>query len=105
MADDAPIDQPVSLYDVLRTAINNEDPIALATVVAGAGVGNKILMRPDESALGSLGNDDLDRVVSRDLLGELAAGTSGIRHYGEHGEAREEAVSVFIETFAPPPTC
>ena len=26
-----------------------------------------------------------------------------MRHYGEHGEAREGTVSVFIETFAPPP--
>ncbi len=95
-------DQP-SLYDELRAAIANEEPIALATVVSGTGVGSKILIRPDGSAKGTLGNDDLDRVVSRDLLGELAAGTSGIRHYGERGEAREEAVSVFIESFAPPP--
>ncbi len=26
------------------------------------------------------------------------------RHYGRHGEAREREVSVFIESFAPPPT-
>ncbi|CAN0018142.1 unnamed protein product [Sphacelaria rigidula] len=91
------------LYDELRAAIADEEPIALATVVAGAGVGNKILIRPAGDPMGSLGNDDLDRVVTRDLLGELAAGTSGIRHYGERGEAREEAVSVFIESFAPPP--
>jgi xanthine dehydrogenase accessory factor len=26
-----------------------------------------------------------------------------VRHYGEHGEAREGAVAVFVETFAPPP--
>ncbi len=92
-----------SLYDELRRATRGEEPIALATVVAGPNVGAKILYRPGHAARGSLGNDDLDRVVTRDLAGELAAGTSGIRHYGEHGEAREEAVSVFIESFAPPP--
>jgi xanthine dehydrogenase accessory factor len=42
-------------------------------------------------------------VVGRDALGELAAGTTVVRHYGEHGEAREAAVAVFIESFAPPP--
>ena len=26
-----------------------------------------------------------------------------MRHYGEHGEAREDTVSVFIESFSPPP--
>ncbi len=52
---------------------------------------------------GSLGDVDLDRVVERDVVGELAAGRSGLRHYGRHGEAREEVVSVFIESFAQPP--
>ncbi len=52
---------------------------------------------------GSLGDVDLDRVVERDVVGELAAGRSGLRHYGQHGEAREEVVSVFIESFAQPP--
>src|SRR6185295_1366538 len=38
-----------------------------------------------------------------DALGELEAGLSSTRHYGPHGEAREEAVSVFIESFVVPP--
>ena len=50
-----------------------------------------------------MGNAGLDRVVERDALGELAAGRSGVRHYGEHGEAREDDVRVFIESFAQPP--
>ena len=52
---------------------------------------------------GSLGNNDLDRVVSRDARGELAAGRSGVRNYGESGEAREETVQVFVESFIQPP--
>ena len=52
---------------------------------------------------GTLGNADLDRVVARDALAELGAGLTSTRHYGEHGEARERAVGVFIECFAPPP--
>jgi xanthine dehydrogenase accessory factor len=42
-------------------------------------------------------------VAARDALGELESGTTGVRHYGEHGEARERTVSVFVESFAPPP--
>ena len=91
------------LFDELRAAIEAERPVALATVVDGEGVGRKVLVRPGHDPLGSLGDPDLDRVVIRDALGELAAGTTGIRHYGPHGEAREQAVSVFVESFAPPP--
>ncbi|MFT5202445.1 MAG: xanthine dehydrogenase accessory factor [Candidatus Aldehydirespiratoraceae bacterium] len=87
----------------LRDAVRSETPAALATVVEGAGVGAKLLVHGAGPTEGSLGNDDLDRVVARDALGELAAGRSGIRHYGDHGEAREGSVSVFIESFAAPP--
>ena len=31
---------------------------------------------------------------------ELGAGLTSTRHYGEHGEARERTVGVFIESFA-----
>ena len=92
-----------SLFEQLRDAIRAESPVALATVVEGEFTGAKLIVRPDAESSGTLGNADLDRVVTRDARGELAAGRSGIRHYGLHGEAREGAVSVFIESFAPPP--
>src|ERR671916_452563 len=31
------------------------------------------------------------------------AGRTLVRHYGTEGQARDEAVSVFVESFAPPP--
>ena len=96
MADD-------SLFDQLAAAITNEEPIALVTIVGGENAGAKLLVDATGHVAGSLGNDDLDRVVVRDAIGELAAGTSGIRHYGPAGEAREDDVSVFVETYAPPP--
>jgi xanthine dehydrogenase accessory factor len=93
-----------SIYDDLAAAIRAEEPVALATVIAGPGAGSKMLVRPGEAAPdGSLGDPDLDRVVARDARGELAAGTTAVRHYGEHGEAREAVVAVFVESFAPPP--
>ncbi|MGF1597425.1 MAG: XdhC family protein [Acidimicrobiales bacterium] len=92
-----------SLFERLTAAIGREDPVALATVVEGPGVGSKMLIDAEGEVSGSLGNADLDRVVLRDAMGELAAGTSGIRHYGPNGEARQEEVMVFVESFAPPP--
>ena len=91
------------LYEQLASAIRAEEAVALATVIAGPGQGGKLLVGPGRTPIGSLGNPDLDRVVIRDALGELAAGTTVVRHYGEHGEARETVVAVFVESFAPPP--
>jgi xanthine dehydrogenase accessory factor len=92
-----------TIYGALRAAIRADEPCALVTVIEGPHTGAKLLVRPDADAMGSLGNPDLDRVAARDALGELGAGTNVVRHYGEHGEARESAVSVFIESFAPLP--
>jgi xanthine dehydrogenase accessory factor len=94
---------PSGLYGALAAAIRDEEPVALATVIAGPGQGGKLLVGPERAPLGSLGDADLDRVVARDALGELAAGTTVVRHYGAHGEAREAVVAVFVESFAPPP--
>jgi xanthine dehydrogenase accessory factor len=94
---------PDSLYDTWRAAIDDHRPVALATVVEGPGTGGKLLVGEGVDTMGTLGNGDLDRVVERDAIGEIASGASGVRHYGAHGEAREDTVSVFIETFAPPP--
>ena len=94
-----------SLYEELRVAIRTGTPIALATIVIGPAdrVGAKLLVAPGADPQGDLGDPDLNRVVARDTLGELEAGRSGTRHYGLSGEARQEDLSIFIESFAPPP--
>jgi xanthine dehydrogenase accessory factor len=95
------------LFDVLAAALRAEQPVALAEVIEGPPelLGGKLLVRPGPplETLGTVGDADLDRVIGRDALGELAAGLSVTRHYGRHGEARARDVSVFIESFAPPP--
>ena len=60
----------MSIYEHLRDALRNAEPIALATVVAGPNNGAKLLVRPT-GAEGSLGDPELDRVVGRDSLAEL----------------------------------
>jgi xanthine dehydrogenase accessory factor len=91
------------IYAALREALRADEPVALATMVAGPDPGAKLLVRPGHPPLGSLGDTELDRVVARDAAGELEAGLTGTRHYGVHGEARQQDVAVFIESFAPPP--
>ncbi len=95
------------LFELLAGALRAEEPVALVEVVDGLDelFAAKLVVRPgsDPVVSGSLGDPGLDRVVTRDALGELAAGLSVTRHYGRHGEAREREVSVFIESFAPPP--
>jgi len=91
------------LFEPFEQALRENRPVALATVIEGPHLGTKLLVGPGVDPVGSLGDPDLDRVVGRDALGELEAGTTIVRHYGEHGEARERTVSVFIESFAPPP--
>jgi xanthine dehydrogenase accessory factor len=93
----------VSTYERLRDAIEADEPVVLATVVDGPGAGAKVLVAADGAVTGALDDADLQRVVVRDALGELAAGRTGVRHYGEHGQANEDAVTVFVESFSPPP--
>jgi xanthine dehydrogenase accessory factor len=100
----------VTIYTDLAAAIRAQTPVALVTVIDGpVGTGAKLLVRPGEAPIGSLGNDELDRVAHRDALAELEAGRSGVRHYGPHGETTPEdlvdtpIVRVFVESWAPPP--
>jgi xanthine dehydrogenase accessory factor len=91
------------LYEQLRDALRAEEPVALVSLVEGEPLGAKLLVRLDGTATGTLGDTDLDRVVTRDAQAELDAGLSSTRHYGPRGEARQTEVGVFIESFAPPP--
>lgn len=101
-----------SLYEHFSDLVRSETPVALCTVIEGPNTGSKLVVaRVDDDAemRGSLGHSDLDRVVTRDAIGELEAGRTSVRHYGPEGQATPEdlvdtpAVSVFIESFAPPP--
>ena len=98
-----------SLYDVLAARLRANQPTALVVVIEGPNAGATMLVSPDAPSLGSLGNAELDRVASRDALGELEAGRTGARNYGPEGQTTPEdladapTVRVFVESFAPPP--
>jgi xanthine dehydrogenase accessory factor len=78
-------------------------PVTVATVTDGpAPRGATLAVWPDRVA-GTLSTTGLDVAVTADARGELALGATGLRHYGPHGERREDAVGVFLHSFAPPP--
>jgi xanthine dehydrogenase accessory factor len=86
----------------VAAAIRDEVPVAVATVIAGPGVlGARRIIRADTGTLGA--GERLDEAVDDDVRGMLAQGLTGVRHYGEHGERRLDDLSVFVQSFAPPP--
>jgi xanthine dehydrogenase accessory factor len=91
------------IYETLRDALRAERPVSLASVVGGPSLGTKMILGEDLDPIGTLGDGHLDEVVARDALGQLESGLTATRHYGAHGEARQDDVSVFIESFARPP--
>ena len=98
----------------IAEAVERGEPVAVATVIDGPGkVGARrvIWARADDApdawhagASGTLGSGDrLDAAVDDDARGMLAQGLTGIRRYGAHGERRGDELSVFVNSFAPPP--
>ncbi len=90
-------------FGALADSVAAGEPVTVATVTDGpAPRGSSLAVWPDR-VLGSLGTEGLDAAVAADARGELALGATGLRHYGPHGERREDAVAVFLHSFAPPP--
>ena len=90
-------------FDALRDAVAHHRNAVLVTVVDGAGTGDEVLLVEGAAPVGHLADPDLHRVVLRDAEGALASGTTTVRRYGPQGQANEDAVTVFVESFAPPP--
>ncbi len=110
----------------IAAAVERGEPVAVATVIGGPGqVGARRVIwgraAPDQANTGQAGSDEpddgwhtgasgtlgsgarLDAAVDDDVRGMLAQGLTGIRRYGAHGERRGDELSVFVNSFAPPP--
>jgi len=93
------------LYEELKTLLNEEKGVALATVVRGEkNVGAKVLVFPDKSRHGTLGNDALEALVVEDAEKAIWSGDAGTRTYAVEEAGEALAFDVFIEGFPPPPT-
>jgi xanthine dehydrogenase accessory factor len=89
----------------VAAAVRADEPVAVATVIDGPGqVGARRVMWGPGEAQGTLGSGArLDQAVDDDARGMLAQGLTGIRRYGPDGERRRDELSVFVQSFAPPP--
>jgi xanthine dehydrogenase accessory factor len=92
----------------IAAAVRAGEPVAVATVIDGPGrVGARRLIWPEadrRGPSGTLGSGDrLDQAVDDDARGMLAQGLTGVRRYGPEGERRRDELSVFVQSFAPPP--
>ncbi|MFI7589933.1 XdhC family protein [Spongisporangium articulatum] len=89
------------LPDVLAH-IEARRPVAVATLSSGPGLGRYVVVTPTD-VTGSLGDEQLDAGVVEQARGMLALGSTGTIHIGAQGERRMDDVSVFVQSFAPPP--
>jgi xanthine dehydrogenase accessory factor len=93
----------------VAAAVRSGTPVAVATVIAGPGeIGARRVIwaaaGQDGSSSGTLGSGDrLDQAADDDARGMLAQGLTGVRRYGPDGERRRDELSVFVQSFAPPP--
>ncbi len=110
----------------VAAAVRADEPVAVATVIAGPGqVGARRVIWTAADApgaadgtagpagepgpngrrsSGTLGSGDrLDQAVDDDARGMLAQGLTAVRRYGPDGERRRDELSVFVQSFAPPP--
>jgi xanthine dehydrogenase accessory factor len=93
------------LYEKLKTQLNQEKGVALATVVRGAEhIGAKLLVYPGKRTDGSLGNAALDALVIEDAERAIWNGDAATYTYAVESATGTEPFDVFIEGFPPPPT-
>ncbi len=84
------------IFDALAAALDDRAPVALATIIDGAGAGAKLLVGPGRAPLGSLGDAILDAAATAAALARLDRAEPGIETFGAH--------QVFIETYPAPAT-
>jgi xanthine dehydrogenase accessory factor len=83
-----------ALYPTLKTCLDENQSVALATVIAGKGLGNKILIWADGRTLGSLGAATLDADVVIWAHGQMRVQETGWKSFG--------VVDVFLDVLSPP---
>ena len=79
--------------------------VGVATVIEhpnASRVGRHLIVRP-EGCAGDLGSERTNHAVGDDTQGLLAAGRTGILHYGVDGERLDTGMRVFFTSYAPPP--
>jgi xanthine dehydrogenase accessory factor len=95
LLDDVEAARPVAVAQVLAIETSDDEASELE-------IGARLRIT-DLETTGTLGTSGLDVAVTDDARGLLSVGQTGQRHYGPHGERRQDNVTVFVASFAPPP--
>ncbi|MGW1885684.1 XdhC family protein [Streptomyces sp. NPDC001970] len=90
-------------FGAVAESVAGHRPVTVASVTDGPALRGAALAVWPDTVAGTLGAPGLDAAVTADARGELAQGATGLRHYGPQGQRREDAVTVFLQSFAPPP--
>lgn len=92
------------LYEELKSRLDHEQGMALATLVSGAEhIGAKLLVLPNKSTHGSLGSAALDEQVRVDAERAIWSGEARTHAYNIESVTGAHTYEVFIEGFPPPP--
>lgn len=94
-----PADKAAEVAGALRMALEEERPLAMVTVLSseasGTAQGDRLLVRPDGSTEGSLGDPSVDTAARESALQLLALEKSDVREIAQ-------GVRAFIEVLEPP---
>ena len=85
----------VTFLDAVRAHVDSGAPGAIATVIAGPGIGDRALVVPEDGIVAGSLPDDLAAPVAADAAVLIADEQNRTLMYG--------GVAVFIETLSPPP--
>ncbi|SDJ25024.1 xanthine dehydrogenase accessory factor [Frankineae bacterium MT45] len=87
----------------LAESVQAGEAVAVATLIAGrADLGTRMVIWRDRVD-GSFGSSRLDAAVVDDVRGMLENGVTATLHLGPDGERLEAGLTVFVESFLPPP--
>jgi xanthine dehydrogenase accessory factor len=87
------------IYTTLRQCLEAGQLVALATIISGPGLGNKLFIWPDGRTQGDLGSAELTERVVHCAADRLAAHDPGRATF----EVENEPVDVFVEVLTPLP--
>ena len=87
----------------IKESVDRHEPVAVVTCVKGPEdrLGRRMVLWPDRRS-GSFGLQRMDDAVTADARGMLAAGRTGMLHFGHDGERRGDDLELFVNSFAPP---
>ncbi len=91
-------------YDEFKERLVQEKGMATATVVQGQNnIGARLLVLPDRSTRGGLGDAALEQLVIIDAERAIWSGTAQTYSYSLEGATGSQTYEVFVEGFPPPP--